>query len=126
VRPADGSPRRDRYRRSEPLQCDAYAVEHHAPPQHGAGQRILGSAYGMNGAATFGSSLADPPITLAEARAVDLGRDTTVCGLHGRLFTHQNVEGKVYFCGKGRLSFGRASALQECIDPYSTYRHRFI
>ena len=48
------------------------------------------------------SSLADPPITLAEALAVDLGRDTTLCRLHRGQLTHLNEDGKVYFCPIGR------------------------
>ena len=48
------------------------------------------------------SELADPPITAAEARAVDLGRDTTLCRWHKGQFTRLNVDGKVYFCPLGR------------------------
>jgi hypothetical protein len=47
------------------------------------------------------SGLADPPITIAEARAVDLGRDTTVCRWHKGEFTHLCIDGKVYFCALG-------------------------
>jgi hypothetical protein len=47
------------------------------------------------------SGLADPPVTVAEARAVDFGRDTTLCRWHRGEFTHLNVEGKVYFCPIG-------------------------
>jgi hypothetical protein len=48
------------------------------------------------------SGLADPPITAAEARAVDLGRDTTVCRWHKGEFTHLCIDGKIYFCAVGR------------------------
>jgi hypothetical protein len=34
------------------------------------------------------SSLADPPITVAEALAVDLGRDTTLCRRHRGQLMH--------------------------------------
>ena len=51
------------------------------------------------------SGLADPPITVAEARAVDLGRDTTICGWHKGGFTHLGVDGKAYFCPIGRMYF---------------------
>ena len=51
------------------------------------------------------SSLADPPITLAEALAVDLDRDTTVCRWHNGTHTHLSVEGKVYWCARGRMYF---------------------
>ncbi len=49
------------------------------------------------------SALADPPITIAEARAVDLSRDTTVCRWHKGEFTHLCVPGKVYFCSPGGM-----------------------
>jgi hypothetical protein len=48
------------------------------------------------------SELADPPITIAEARAVDMGRDTTLCRWHRGQFTHLNADGAVYFCPVGR------------------------
>ena len=51
------------------------------------------------------SELADPPITTDEARAVDLGRDTTVCRWHRGQHTHLNVDGKVYFCAIGDQLF---------------------
>jgi hypothetical protein len=44
------------------------------------------------------SKLADPPLTAAEAQAVDLERDTTRCRRHRGEFTHLNVDGKTYFC----------------------------
>ena len=49
------------------------------------------------------SELAEPAITLAEARAVDLARDTTVCRWHRGQQTHLNVDGKVYFCPIGGM-----------------------
>jgi hypothetical protein len=39
------------------------------------------------------SSLAEPAITIAEALAVDLGRDTTICRWHRGQYTHLNTEG---------------------------------
>lgn len=48
------------------------------------------------------SEFADPPITLAEARAIDLGRDTAICRYHGGQFTHLCVDGNVYFCAIGK------------------------
>jgi hypothetical protein len=49
------------------------------------------------------SELAEPAITIAEARAVDLARDTTVCRWHRGQHTHLNVDGKVYFCPIGQM-----------------------
>jgi hypothetical protein len=63
------------------------------------------------------SSLADPPITLAEALAVDLGRDTTLCRRHRGQYTHLNVDGKVYFCAKGRTYFRHSKLPTEYLKP---------
>jgi len=40
-----------------------------------------------------GSELAEPAITIAEAGAVDLSRDTTVCRWHRGQHTHLNTDG---------------------------------
>jgi len=54
----------------------------------------------------------DPPITLAEAQAVDAD-DTTLCRLHRGQLTHLNEDGKDYFCPVGqmywRYTIGRAN-----------------
>jgi hypothetical protein len=63
------------------------------------------------------SSLADPPVTLAEALAVDLGRDTTICRWHRGQLTHLNVEGKVYFCATGRMYFRHTKLPSEFLRP---------
>jgi hypothetical protein len=67
------------------------------------------------------SSLADPPITLAEALAVDLGRDTTLCRLHRGQYTHLNVDGKVYFCPVGRMYWRYSKQPSDFLKPL-TYR----
>ena len=63
------------------------------------------------------SSLSDPPITLAEALAVDLERDTTRCRVHRGEFTHLSVEAKVYFCAIGRMYFRHSKLLSEFLKP---------
>lgn len=63
------------------------------------------------------SVLADPPITIAEARAVDLGRDTTPCRWHRGEFTHLNVEGKAYFCPIGRMYYRHSKQLNDFLGP---------
>jgi hypothetical protein len=63
------------------------------------------------------SSLADPPITLAEARAVDIGCDTTICRLHGGHYTHLNVDGHVYFCPTGRMYWRYSKQPSEFLRP---------
>ena len=63
------------------------------------------------------SSLADPPITLAEALAVDLGRDTTLCRSHRGQFAHLNVDGRVYFCPGGRMYFRYTKRPSEFLKP---------
>jgi hypothetical protein len=61
--------------------------------------------------------LADPPITLAEALAVDLGRDTTLCRLHRGQYTQLNVDGKVYFCAVGRMYWRYARLASRFLKP---------
>lgn len=63
------------------------------------------------------SSLADPPITVAEARAVDLGRDTTVCRWHKGQLAHLNADGKVYFCPTGRMYWRHTKQLSDFLKP---------
>jgi hypothetical protein len=63
------------------------------------------------------SSLADPPIALAEALAVDLGRDTTLCRRHRGEFTHLNFNGKVYFCPVGRMYWRYTKRPSEFLRP---------
>jgi hypothetical protein len=63
------------------------------------------------------SLLADPPITEAEAQAVDLGCDTTCCRRHRGEFTHLNVDGKVYLCAVGRMYFRHTKPLSEFLKP---------
>jgi hypothetical protein len=63
------------------------------------------------------SELADPPITAAEARAVDLGRDTTLCRWHRGQFTHLSVDGHVYFCPVGRQYFRYMKQLSDSLRP---------
>jgi hypothetical protein len=63
------------------------------------------------------STLADPPITDAEAEAVDLGRDTTLCRLHGGQFTHLNVDSGMYFCAKGGMLFRYTKRPSEFLKP---------
>lgn len=65
------------------------------------------------------SELADPPITIAEARAVDLGRDTTFCRWHKGEFTHLNAEGAVYFCPAGRQYWRYTKQLSDFLRPLS-------
>jgi hypothetical protein len=43
------------------------------------------------------SSLADPPVTMDEARAAE----TAICRWHGSQYGHLNVEGRVYLCPIG-------------------------
>jgi hypothetical protein len=43
------------------------------------------------------SSLADPPISIEEAKTAE----TAICRWHGSQYTHLNVEGRVYFCPIG-------------------------
>jgi hypothetical protein len=63
------------------------------------------------------SELADPAITIAEARAVDLGRDTAVCRWHKGDFTHLNADGKVYFCPVGRQYWRYTKQLSAFLRP---------
>jgi hypothetical protein len=63
------------------------------------------------------SSLAEPTITLAEALAVDLGRDTTVCRWHNGSHMHLSVDGKVYFCARGRMYFRYTKQPSEFLRP---------
>ena len=63
------------------------------------------------------SELADPPITIAEARAVDLGRDTTVCRWHNGQFPHLRVDGRVYFCAVGRQFFRHSEQPSDFLKP---------
>jgi hypothetical protein len=63
------------------------------------------------------SSLAEPPISHAEARAVDLGRDTTPCRWHKGEFTHLSVDGKVYFCPIGMQFFRQSKQLSDLLRP---------
>jgi hypothetical protein len=63
------------------------------------------------------SSLAEPPITLAEAQAVDLGRDSTVCRWHGGRFSHLSIEGHVYYCPVGRMLFRHSKLPSEALKP---------
>jgi len=72
------------------------------------------------------SELADPPITAAEARAVDLGRDTTVCRWHRGQHTHLNVDGHVYFCPIWRMYWRYikqpSGSLKRCTTRKLVYR----
>jgi len=63
------------------------------------------------------SSLADPPITLAEALAVDLKCDTTVCRRHRGEYTYLNMDGKVYFCPIGRMYWRYSKMPSEFLRP---------
>jgi hypothetical protein len=63
------------------------------------------------------SSLAEPPVTDEEAEAVDLGRDTTLCRLHGGQFTHLLVDGGVYLCAKGQMLFRHSRRPSEFLRP---------
>jgi hypothetical protein len=63
------------------------------------------------------SELADPPITIAEAHAVDLGSDTTICRWHRGEVAHLNVDGKAYFCPIGRMYYRHAKQLSEFLKP---------
>ena len=63
------------------------------------------------------SSLADPPITLAEALAVDLAQATTLCRLHRGQHTHLNVDGRVYFCPIGRIYWRHTKRPSEFLKP---------
>jgi|SRR6516162_4956023 hypothetical protein len=63
------------------------------------------------------SSLADPPITAAEAWAVDLGRDTTICRWHRGQYTHLNIDGRVYFCPIGRSYWRYTTQPNEFLKP---------
>jgi hypothetical protein len=63
------------------------------------------------------SSLANPPVTLAEALAVDLGRDTTICRWHRGQYTHLNADGKVYFCPTGRMYWRYTRQPSEFLRP---------
>jgi hypothetical protein len=63
------------------------------------------------------SELADPPITIAEARAVDLGGDTTVCRWHKGELAQLNIEGRVYFCAVGRQYFRHSKQLSDFLRP---------
>jgi hypothetical protein len=63
------------------------------------------------------SSLADPPITLTEALAVDLAHDTTPCRLHRGQYTHLNADGKIYFCPIGRMYWRYAKRPSEFLKP---------
>lgn len=59
------------------------------------------------------SGLADPPITISEARAIDLARDTTICRWHRGEWTQLNVEGNVYFCPIGRMYWRHTRLLSD-------------
>jgi hypothetical protein len=50
-------------------------------------------------------------------RAVDLGRDTTLCRWHKGEFTHLNVEGTVYFCPIGRMYYRHSKQLSDFLRP---------
>jgi hypothetical protein len=63
------------------------------------------------------STLAEPPITDAEAEAVDLGRDTTLCRLHRGQHTHLNFDQKVYFCPTGRMFWRYTRRPSEFLRP---------
>jgi hypothetical protein len=63
------------------------------------------------------STLAEPPITDAEAEAVDLARDTTLCRLHRGQFGHLNVDGRVYFCPVGRMFWRYTKRPSEFLRP---------
>jgi len=63
------------------------------------------------------SSLAEPPINPAEAMAVDLGCDTTLCLRHPREYTYLNTDGKVYFCPVGRMYWRYSKQPSEFLRP---------
>jgi hypothetical protein len=63
------------------------------------------------------SSLADPPITLAEALAVDLALDTTPCRLHHGQLTHLNEDAKVYLCPIGGMYWRYSKLPSEFLRP---------
>ena len=63
------------------------------------------------------SSLADPPITLAEARAVNLAQYTKPCRLHRGQYTHLNADGSVYFCAIGRMYWRYSKRPSEFLRP---------
>jgi hypothetical protein len=63
------------------------------------------------------SSLADPPITPAEARAVNPAVDTTLCRLHGGQLTHLLVDGGVYLCARGQMLFRNTKRPNESLRP---------
>jgi len=61
----------------------------------------------------------DPPITLAEALAVNPDCDTTICRWHKGQLTHLNVHGKVYFCPIGRMYWRYTKQPSEFLRPLS-------
>jgi hypothetical protein len=63
------------------------------------------------------SSLADPPITMAEALAVDPAHDTNVCRWHKGQLTHLNVDGRVYFCPIGGMYWRYSKQPSEFLRP---------
>jgi hypothetical protein len=63
------------------------------------------------------SELAEPAITIAEAGALDLSRDTTVCRWHRGQHTHLNTDGKVYFCPIGRMYWRYAQQPSGFLKP---------
>ena len=63
------------------------------------------------------SSLAEPAITAAEALAVDLATDTTLCRLHRGQYAHLNEDGKVYFCPIGRMCWRYMKRPSEFLRP---------
>jgi hypothetical protein len=63
------------------------------------------------------SSLADPPITLAEALAVDPAQETTLCRLHRGQHIHLNLDGQVYFCPIGRMYWRHTKKPSEFLRP---------
>jgi hypothetical protein len=63
------------------------------------------------------SSLADPPVTPAEALAVDVSQETTLCRLHRGQLIHLNEDGKVYFCPVGRRFWRYTKRPSEFLRP---------
>lgn len=59
------------------------------------------------------SKLAEPAITIAEARAAE----ETICRVHNGWFTHLNTDGKVYLCAVGRMYFRHAKRPSEGLKP---------
>lgn len=63
------------------------------------------------------SELAEPSITVAEARAVDLARDTTVCRWHRGQHTHLNTDGAVLYCPIGEMLWRYTKQPSEFLRP---------